>query len=72
MSALALFTEAEEHGLQAPEKARRGLGPRTHDGTITTLRPDEMWGTDATSTMLLTREVRGPLSRTAFSLSVIR
>jgi transposase InsO family protein len=42
-----------EHGLQAPGKLRRILGPRVHDGTITTLAPDEMWGTDATATMLL-------------------
>lgn len=42
-----------ENGLQAPGKPQRVLGPRTHDGTITTLRPDEMWGTDATATMLL-------------------
>ena len=42
-----------EHGLQAPGKPRRNLGPRVHDGTITTQKPDEMWGTDATSTMLL-------------------
>ena len=42
-----------ENGLQAPGKPRRVLGPRTHDGTITTHKPDEMWGTDATSTMLL-------------------
>ena len=42
-----------EHGLQAPGKPRRVLGPRVHDGTITTLKPDEMWGTDATSTLLL-------------------
>jgi transposase InsO family protein len=42
-----------EHGLQAPGKPRRILGPRVHDGTITTLTPDEMWGTDATATMLL-------------------
>lgn len=42
-----------EHGLQAPGKPRRILGPRAHDGTITTLVPDEMWGTDATATMLL-------------------
>jgi transposase InsO family protein len=42
-----------EHGLQAPGKPRRVLGPRAHDGTITTLTPDEMWGTDATATMLL-------------------
>lgn len=42
-----------EHGLQAPGKPRRNLGPRVHDGTITTPMPDQMWGTDATSTMLL-------------------
>lgn len=42
-----------EHGLQAPGKPRRNLGPRVHDGTITTQKPDQMWGTDATSTMLL-------------------
>ena len=42
-----------DHGLQAPGKPRRVLGPRAHDGTITTQKPDEMWGTDATSTMLL-------------------
>ena len=42
-----------EHDLQAPGKPRRTLGPRTHDGTITTMVPDEMWGTDATATMLL-------------------
>lgn len=42
-----------EHGLQAPGKPRRNLGPRVHDGTITTQMPDQMWGTDATSTMLL-------------------
>ena len=42
-----------ENCLQAPGKPRRVLGPRTHDGTIITLKPDEMWGTDATSTMLL-------------------
>lgn len=42
-----------EHGLQAPGKPRRILGPRVHDGTITTAKPDEMWGTDATSTLLL-------------------
>jgi len=42
-----------DHGLQAPGKPRRVLGPRAHDGSITTDRPDEMWGTDATSTMLL-------------------
>lgn len=42
-----------DHGLQAPGKPRRNLGPRVHDGTITTQMPDQMWGTDATSTMLI-------------------
>lgn len=42
-----------DNGLQAPGKPHRVLGPRVHDGTITTSMPDEMWGTDATATMLL-------------------
>lgn len=42
-----------EHGLQAPGKPQRVLGPRVHDGTITSTRLDEMWGTDATSALLL-------------------
>lgn len=42
-----------EHCLQAPGRAKRSLGPRVHDGTIITEKPDEMWGTDATSAMLL-------------------
>lgn len=37
-------------GLLAPHRATRVLGPKTHDGTITTANPDVMWGTDATST----------------------
>ncbi len=44
-----------EAGLLAPTRVRRRRGPRVHDGTITTERPDEMWGTDATS-CLTTRE----------------
>ena len=40
-----------EHGLRAPTRARRVLGPRVHDGRITTDVPDEMWGTDMTSTL---------------------
>lgn len=40
-----------EHGLLAPVRARRVLGPRNHDGTITTTAPDEMWGTDLTTTL---------------------
>jgi putative transposase len=38
-------------GLLAPGRARRVLGPRQHDGTITTDKPDVMWGTDATCTV---------------------
>ena len=42
-----------QHGLQAPGRPRRELGPRVHDGTITTSMPDRMWGTDATSVLLV-------------------
>jgi putative transposase len=42
------------HGLSAPHHPRRRRGSKAHDRRITTDRPDEMWGTDATST--LTRE----------------
>ena len=38
-----------EAGLLAPTRVGRRRGPRNHDGTITTERPDEMWGTDATA-----------------------
>ena len=44
-----------EAGLLAPTRVGRRRGPRVHDGTITTERPDEMWGTDATA-CLTTRE----------------
>jgi putative transposase len=40
-----------EHGLLAPQRTGRPHGPKAHDGTITTDRPDEMWGTDQTSTV---------------------
>lgn len=36
-------------GLLAPTRAGRPHGPRAHDGAIVTTRPDEVWGTDATS-----------------------
>lgn len=39
--------------LLAPSRAPRVLGPRHHDGTITTERPNQRWGTDATSTVTL-------------------
>ena len=38
-------------GLLAPSRTPRVVGPRVHDGTITTERPNQMWGTDATSTV---------------------
>lgn len=34
-------------------RSRLELGPRVHDGTITTLKPDQMWGTDATGILPL-------------------
>ena len=39
------------NGLLAPVRAGRPHGPRAHDRTIVTGRPNEMWGTDATSTI---------------------
>ncbi len=38
-----------EHGLQVPQRAGQPRGPQAHDGTITTERPDQMWGTDLTT-----------------------
>ena len=38
------------NNLLAPTRAGRARGPRVHDGTITAELPDQMWGTDATST----------------------
>jgi len=45
---LRLMRQAD---LLAPSRAPRVGGPRVHDGTITTERPNQMWGTDATSTV---------------------
>ena len=42
-------------GLLAPTRVGCRPGSRNHDGTITTDRPDELWGTDATA-CLTTRE----------------
>jgi len=42
-----------EHRLLAPQRAGHPHGPKAHDGTITTERPDEMWGTDMTRTLTL-------------------
>lgn len=40
-------------GVLAPSRASRELGPRVHDGTIITEKPNQMWATDATATMTL-------------------
>lgn len=45
---LRLMRQAD---LLAPRRMPRAVGPRVHDGTITTERPNQMWGTDATSTV---------------------
>lgn len=37
-----------EHGLLAPTRVGHRQGNPAHPGTITTARPDGMWGTDAT------------------------
>lgn len=42
-----------ENGLLAPSREGRAHGPRAHDGTIITGKPDEMWGTDMTTTVTL-------------------
>ncbi|MBX5484937.1 MAG: IS3 family transposase [Myxococcaceae bacterium] len=47
---LRLMREAD---LLAPNRPRRELGPRVHDGTLITERPNQMWGTDATTTLTL-------------------
>ena len=44
-----------EAGLLAPTRVGRRRRPRVHDGTITSERPDEMWGADAAA-CLTTRE----------------
>lgn len=40
-----------EYGLQAPQRVGHRHGPKAHDGTINTTRPDETWGTDMTTTV---------------------
>jgi transposase InsO family protein len=40
-----------EQGLQAQQRVGHPHGPKAHDGTILTERPDEMWGTDMTTTV---------------------
>lgn len=40
-----------ENGLLALQRPGSARGPRAHDGTITTDRVDEMWGTDLTTVL---------------------
>jgi putative transposase len=40
-----------EHHLQPPRKGGNAHGPKAHDGTITAEEPDEMRGTDMTTTL---------------------
>jgi transposase InsO family protein len=40
-----------EHGMQAPHRVGRRRGPVAHDGTIITQVPDQMWGTDMSTTV---------------------
>ena len=40
-----------EAGLQAPHRVGKPRGPKAHDGTIRSERPDVMWGTDMTTTV---------------------
>lgn len=40
-----------ENGLLAPSRVGQAHGPKAHDGTIVTEKPDDMWGTDATSAL---------------------
>ena len=40
-----------ENDLLAPTRLGHAHGPKAHDGTIVTEKPDEMWGTDATSVL---------------------
>ncbi len=42
-----------ENGLLAPGRVGKPHGPRAHDRSITTRRPDQMWGTDMTTTVTL-------------------
>jgi transposase InsO family protein len=40
-----------QHVLQARQRAGHTHGPKAHEGTIVTPRPDIMWGTDITTTI---------------------
>ena len=48
-----------ENNLLAPHRSGQSLGPKSHEGTIGTDRPNEIWGTDLTFTMT---EEDGPVA----------
>ena len=50
-SKLRVLRLMRQAGLLAPSRVPRVVGPKLHDSTITTERPNQMWGTDATSTV---------------------
>lgn len=45
-----IFRLMREYQLLAPHRRGCSPGPRVHDGTITTTRVNDMWGTDMTAT----------------------
>ena len=47
---LRLMREAQ---LQAPQRQAAPIAKKAHNGTITTDRPNPMWGIDATATVTL-------------------
>lgn len=53
--------------LLATSRMPRMVGPRVHDGTITRARPNQMWGTDATSTVT----VEGGASRSSSASMIV-
>jgi putative transposase len=42
-----------DYGLQAPQRVGRRHGPKAHDGTVITSHPNEIWGTDMTTTVTI-------------------
>lgn len=48
VSAKRILRLMREHALLSPQRAPRG-DAKAHDGTITTAKPQEMWGTDGTT-----------------------
>src|SRR5206468_435571 len=47
----AVCRTVTENALLAPTRTGRVRGPQVHDGKIITEMPDQMWGTDGTTTL---------------------